>query len=258
MHLDDELWTQKWSHTPFDKVVATRVPDVGAVGCDDEPVSSVWCAALAEAIGEHYREGMTLLDYGCGYGRMFNFLTGRLRDFTYYGLEVEGAATGHGERCLRYAIDTFGSDGRAVFGFSDSEVETRAIEESEIVLLGSVFTHMAHERFQSVFSRFDPVLERGGAVVFSVLLGDTYCCTDPGFLLGMDDDFYQDVRYTRDQLEQYCGDRGLALVEAEFFDAPLEDQPMHSTGGDRQTIFRVELSSSTRSSAHLLRRRVPG
>jgi hypothetical protein len=240
MRFNDRLWTDKWEPTPYTRIVDGRVPESGGVGADDEPVSSLWCASLAEAIGERYQEGITLLDYGCGYGRFFNFLTGRLRNFTYYGLEIPNCPTQHGERCIQYAKETFGADRRAKFGFSESELEDEALNAAHVVLLGSVFSHVDFERFQLLFRRFMPVLDRGDAVVFSILLADGYKCTGPGFLLGMHDYFYQDVRYTRRQLSEYFEKERLILTEGEYFQAPLERQPFHSTGGDRQIIFRVE------------------
>ena len=35
-------------------------------GTDEEPSSSLWMASLSEAMGESFREGMAVLDYGCG------------------------------------------------------------------------------------------------------------------------------------------------------------------------------------------------
>ncbi len=239
MDLSDKLWIEKWSPTPYKKIVEGRVPKKGGVGCEDEPISSLWCASLAEAMGERYGEGMRLLDYGCGYARFFNFLTGRLKDFVYFGLEIPNSATKHGQRCVRFAKRTFGADGRGKFGFSGSEFEQEALKEAEVVLLGSVLTHVNFETFEKLFSEFIPIFDKGGAVVFSILLGKHSKCVGPGFLLGMND-FYQEARYTRRQLLDYCDGQKLALTDTEYFQAPLEKQPHHSTGGVRQTIFRVE------------------
>jgi hypothetical protein len=240
MQPTDALWTEKWRHTPHPRIVEGRVPDIGSVGCDDEPLSSLWCACLAEAMGSHYREGMAVLDYGCGYGRFFNFLSGRLRTFRYYGLEVEGAPSGHGDACLAYLDRCFAADGRGRFSAVESALEREAIGTVNVVLLGSVFTHMDQEHLDRTFRKFLPVIERGGAVVFSAMIGARYETSGPGFLLDMGSAFFQQVTYTERQLADYFSAMSLRMVRAEIFHAPLERPPHHSTGGNMQTIYRVE------------------
>jgi SAM-dependent methyltransferase len=247
MELSDSLWTEKWSRVPYEKVVDGSIinqagfgPIPPRCGCDDEPVSSLWCACLAEGMGAWFREGLRILDFGCGYGRFFNFLSGRLRNFAYFGLEIAGSVPEHGEQCLRFAESVFGKDGRAEFGFSGTDLETRALKEADVVLLGSVFAHVDFERLDRLFSKFIPVIEKGGAVVFSTPLGDKYQCEGPGFVLEMGDQFYQQVTYTRPQLTSYFGGKNLLSTEVEYFQAPIEKNPTHSTGGGRQDIFRVE------------------
>src|SRR5438105_3164612 len=146
MKLNDTLWTEKWKQNLFTRIV--EGPINGGCGCEDEPLSSLWCAALAEAMGDRYGEGMKILDYGCGYARFFNFLTGRLKDFTYYGLEAPDSATGHGQRCIHFAKTSFGADRRGKFGFVGSELETEALREVDVILLGSIFTHLSFETFE--------------------------------------------------------------------------------------------------------------
>jgi SAM-dependent methyltransferase len=247
MELSHSLWTEKWSRAPYKTIVDGPIigqtgygPTPPRCGCDDEPASSLWCASLAEGMGARFREGVRVLDFGCGYGRFFNFLTGRLRSFAYFGLELSGSVTEHGEQCLRFAVSAFGKDGRAEFGFTGTDFEKRALKEAEIVLVGSVFPHLDFKRLDQLFSKFIPVIEKGGAVVFSILLSDEYRCVGPGFYLEMGDYFYQEVRYTRPQLAGYFGSKNLVSTEVEYFGAPREKSPTHSTGGGRQEIIRVE------------------
>lgn len=235
MELTDTLWLDKWSPLPYPKVVDG--PIEGGCGCEDEPVSSLWCAVLAEAMGDRYREGMRLLDYGCGYGRFFNFLTGRLAGFTYYGLEVADSATGHGQACVAYAEETFGRDPRGRFGLIGSDLETQALAEVDMVLLGSIATHLDFESFAALVTKFLPVIARRGALVFSVVLADRYVCVGPGkYGVG---DSYHETRYTARQIDDHFRDRRLAVTEAGYFQSP----------GDRQTVYRVELAREEAAAA---------
>ena len=75
MRLTDPLWIDKWSKTTFaprprDFSTAVRRQarrkQLGSFGTDQEPASSLWLASLSEALGDGFREGMRILDYGCG------------------------------------------------------------------------------------------------------------------------------------------------------------------------------------------------
>jgi SAM-dependent methyltransferase len=232
MDLNDALWQDKWRQLHYPKIVDG--PIVGGCGCEDEPTSSLWCAGFAESMGGRYREGMRLLDYGCGYGRFFNFLTGRLADFAYYGLEVADSATGHGEACIAYAARTFGCDPRGRFGLIGSALEARALEEADVVVLASVLTHVGFDAFEALLGKFLPVIERGGAVVFSVLHGEHYECIGPG-MYGVQNSYFE-TRYTQQQVRELCRNRALALIEVEHFQAP----------GEVQTIYRTERATRPR------------
>jgi SAM-dependent methyltransferase len=231
MELSDALWQDKWRPLRYPKIV--EGPIVGGCGCEDEPMSSLWCAAFAEAMGDRYGEGMRLLDYGCGYGRFFNFLTGRLATFKYFGLEVAGSSTGHGQACLAYARRTFGDDPRGRFGLVGSELEEQALGEVNVVLLASILTHLDFDTFKALLNKFLSVIARGGAVVFSVVHGDRYECVGPG-KYGMPD-CYHETHYTHQQLGDHFRNQCLALTEAEHFQAPV----------DLQTIYRAERASRT-------------
>jgi len=106
VQLTDALWTDKWSKINF----TPRLKDFSAAvskyasaenfmlfGTDEEPSSSLWMASLSEAMGESFREGMAVLDYGCGAGRYAQFLRQRLKRFEYY-LRSPGAATSTARR----------------------------------------------------------------------------------------------------------------------------------------------------------------
>jgi ubiquinone/menaquinone biosynthesis C-methylase UbiE len=60
-------------------------------GADSAEASDNWFTALSNAAGQSFCEGMVMLDYGCGCGRYANWISRRIKDFTYYGLEPERA-----------------------------------------------------------------------------------------------------------------------------------------------------------------------
>ncbi len=226
MDLTDPRWLHKWRTERYPKTVDG--PVVGGCGCEEEPMSSLWCATLAEAFGDRFEEGLRLLDYGCGYGRFFNFLTGRLAEFTYYGLEVADSAIGHGHGCVAYARETYGADPRGHFGLIGSELEAKALDDADVVLLGSIFTHVDFPTFEALMGKFLPVVARGGAIVFSVLHAERYACIGPG-KYGVAAS-YHETRYTRRQVADFFRELPVTLIEAEWFQSPV----------DRQTVYRTE------------------
>lgn len=220
----DRLWQEKWSRSSF----ASPVSDFSAVvsrysklrkfslfGSDEEPLSSIWMASLSEAVGEHFREGFRVLDYGCGAGRYCNFLAQRLNKFEYYGVEKRGSAFRHGEKSIRVANRMFRHDRRAQFGFIDSAVEAAAIDKVGVVVLGSVFTHVDINEVDRILAKLTPVVDRGGKVVFSVFIANEYRLEGPeayGF-----NDCYDRVWFESKQLMELADRNNWQLTECESF-----------------------------------------
>jgi hypothetical protein len=96
---------------------------------------------------------------------------------------------------VHFAKSSLGADGRGRFGSVGSELEKEVLSEVEIVLLGSIFTHLNFETFKKLFSKFIPVIERRGAVISSIVLGEYYKCVGPG-VYGIRD-CSQETIYTR-------------------------------------------------------------
>src|SRR5258708_1881971 len=166
----DGKWQDKWSQTAYPPINSN--PNIPACyGTDAEPWSSVWLASLCEGLGPSFSEGIRLLDYGCGAGRLCNFISQRLRDFHYFGLEP---ATHFGEMGIGFANDNFGADPRVSFGSISSPLEKKAIDTATAVVLVSVFTHLAFSNFERICDRFALILLKGGVVSFSAFLADEY------------------------------------------------------------------------------------
>ena len=172
MKQNTEEWTNIWSIENYQPIAETWV-SVGH-GTDEEPAQSLLLSAFSSAMREKYGEGMKILDYGCGTGRYANFLSKRLKDFQYIGLEKANSTQAWGEISVRDGLINAGHDDRFRLGFTESMLETKAIDECNVVLLLSVFTHTTIEETYRIILKLLPIVNRGGKIVFSMILGDSY------------------------------------------------------------------------------------
>jgi 2-polyprenyl-3-methyl-5-hydroxy-6-metoxy-1,4-benzoquinol methylase len=190
-------WINDWSIEKFSPITHNWV-SMGH-GTDEEPMQSLSQSTFAKAMKEKYGDGMKILDYGCGTGRFANFLSKRLKNFKYIGLEKAGGTTYWGETSVRDGLINAGHDDRFRLGFTESLLEKKAIEESDVVLLCSVFTHTTIEETHRIISKLMPIVNRGGRVVFSMIHADTYSLN--GSLYGFDQ-CYEVTYNTKEQVEE--------------------------------------------------------
>lgn len=203
MNATDCVWIAKWSVDRFPPIVPEQ--NLMYYGTPTEPESSLWCASLSEPIGKRFKEGLRVLDYGCGCGRYANFLSRKLRTFTYYGPDVRNEV-GSIDQCLQ----TFGNDKRVRFDYVDTELAAEAIASAQVAILGSVFTHLLWNRFEEICIKLMPVVQRGGIIVFSAYIANNYTIQEkdplrkaPGRTpYGLD--CYYRVFYTMDLIRSYA------------------------------------------------------
>jgi SAM-dependent methyltransferase len=224
MQLLDPLWTEKWSKVAFTPPIQDFTAAVRKLsekhgfqpfGEEDEPGSSLWLASLSEAMGDSFREGMIVLDYGCGAGRYAQFLRQRLTRFSYYGLEKPGSVVQHGERSIEAARELFEGDERAAFSLIGSPLETNALERADVAVLGSIFTHVDFDELKNILYKLEPIVARRGKVAFSIFIDDAYRLESPG-AYGFAD-CYGRVWFSEKQLEQLCTGNGWVAAEKEAF-----------------------------------------
>lgn len=172
MKFNDELWIKKWEITPYDPIIENYDQKGIIVGTDQEPKASLCMASFANAMGDFYKEGMKILDYGCGSARFANFLSQRLQNFSYIGLERK--ESDWGVSCINKAKELFENDPRVNVGYVGSDIDNMAIETCEVVLLLSVFTHTTIEETEIILKKLLPIVDRGGCVIFSVIFGNKY------------------------------------------------------------------------------------
>ena len=156
-----------------------------------------------------------LADYGCGAGRYAQFLRQRLRRFEYFGLELPGSNSQHGEKSLATARELFRGDRRIKFDLIGSQLETKALSTVSAVVLGSIFTHVDFNEMERILRKFQPIIAAGGKVVFSIFLAGVHRFEDEG-LYGFAK-CYNRVWFTTEQLEELNGKHGWVAIERESF-----------------------------------------
>ena len=150
------------------RAINETVIDWSRWGTGDPAGSELWLTALVSP--EHLKEDMVVLDYGCGGGRLCNYLSKRLQNFTYFGLEPP---YGDGPDAIRFAREHF-ADPRVVFDFIGSYSELEAIKKADCVVMGSVLTHLTFEDGMITLDKFRTVADRSGKIFASVFLGQEY------------------------------------------------------------------------------------
>ena len=207
MKLTDTAWAA-WERKPYTPSSTIYRCDP-AYGTPAEPASSLWCASLVDPLA--LQEAFTLLDWGCGDGRLFNFLSARFQNFRYYGLERPGD---FGARCIERARSFFGHDSRATFDLYGDRAEAAALTECTSLVMGSVATHVPIDQFGALLRRVRPILGRDGAAVSCFIEDESRCLNASAY--GHADCFGY-VAYTRRQLEDLCATERLSYRTVDTF-----------------------------------------
>jgi SAM-dependent methyltransferase len=158
---------------------------------------------------------MKILDYGCGNARYCNFISERLADFTYYGVEPPGSPVSQG--AIDGARRAYGIKPYVKLGFIGEEVEAEALQQVDGVVLGSIFTHLLFDQFEAICAKFQPILDRGGKVVFSVFLDQvSRWGTNNAY---QHKECYSAVWYTQEMLDKYAAKNKVTIQLKETFPA---------------------------------------
>jgi len=214
MKFTDELWLNVWNKEPYPPIVSNYNGII--VGTDPEPMASLCIASFINAMGDEYKEGMKILDYGCGSARVANFLSKRLKNFNYIGLErIE---SDWGQTCINKAIELFGNDPRVEIGYINTELDEKSINISNTVLLLSVFTHTTIETTEEIIIKLLPIVERGGDIVFSMIHGDNYVLK--GSAYGFENNF-QITYNTREQVSVLATKLNVNIDLIDTFDTDI-------------------------------------
>ena len=171
----------------------------------EEQDSWMWSLYSAAGISEYD----TILDYGCGYAGLANFISGMIQNFKYYGMEIKGSES---NESFENNKRLYSNDNRISLGYIGSDIEREALKESNIVILGSIFTHLKWGDFERVMAKFEGIIEEDGEVVFSVFLDDKYRVNGDGGVYGVLN-CYALVYYTKQELNEFCNSRNYKFTE---------------------------------------------
>jgi SAM-dependent methyltransferase len=145
-----------------------------------------WLNALTAPM--ELKEGMIILDYGCGSGRLFNHLNGLLKDFKYVGVD----------KGTQIAMKNFRNDSRFTFyefDYPDFNYD--------YIVFGSVFTHLTYNQIRSIKNEIRLLTYNKLKIIFSIFLGENYEVGEGGMF-----DIrkcYSKVTYTEKQLKSLFG-----------------------------------------------------
>jgi ubiquinone/menaquinone biosynthesis C-methylase UbiE len=182
-------------------IIGTGYNSIVICGVYTEPEVTRWLGSLVD---RSLREGMTIVDCGCGNGRLAHYISKKINEFEYIGLEV---VSDHGKEMVKFAKENF-NDRRTTFGFIESELEKKAIDSADLVVFGSVFTHTTIEDTYDILDKYSPVMKRGGRLVFSALIKPDYVIGNhPAY----HDNAFDVVYNTLDQYIEYADKNDLIL-----------------------------------------------
>ena len=202
-----EHWKNYWSSTRYEPVIATPPPSLYG-GTNTEPLASIGMSCFLDAVRDDFKEGFRILDYGCGAGILGNFISSRLQDFTYYGLEP---STNHGRERIELANQHL-ADSRLTFGLIDEDFKSITQEKLDSVILISIFTHMLAQDIESVLNSLQIVLDTNpkANIIFSCFLDSVARVENPEPHIW--ERFYGKSFITLQFLEEYCSSKNLKLV----------------------------------------------
>jgi hypothetical protein len=227
MKLSDEAWSSHWSKEQFPPACSSYACGF-EFGTPNEPASSLWCASLLEPLRKAgaLSTEFAAVDWGCGDGRLFNFLSRRYRKFRYFGIEQENS---FGMSCLWRASASFGQDKRAMFATAENNKAAQALDKATFIVLGSVATHLVEQDLRECLSKFDRALRRGAPLVSSFFIGNSFSAFIPG-LYG-NPKCHGAVTYTKPMIEDIAKSLGCTATEEGEFEA--KDGHLH-----RIVVFR--------------------
>ena len=219
-------WEEYWVNTK-NKAICEK-PSVHIYGGTNyEPLASIGMSCFTDAIKDKFKEGFAVVDFGCGSGILANFISERLDNFTYYGLEP---ANEWGSSRIELGKQTF-NDARVNFGFIENDYEN-IIKNNKIdaVILISDFTHLIIDDVYKVLKNVEKVFtyNENASIVFSCFIQNNRKVGN--LQTNINSNYYSDSYIKLQDLEVYCSDNNLKLRKHMDFIA---------MGGFKHEIFEI-------------------
>lgn len=210
MYSPNKIWNEFWNLENKTPIITKNHNSYSKLygGTNYEPDASIGISCFLEPSREEFKDGFTILDYGCGAGIVSNFISLRLNDFNYIGLEPKNE---HGAERIDIAKNLL-NDNRVKFGFiEDDLVKLYNINFHSIILI-SIFTHLTIEDTYSTLDKLLPFMKNSKTkIIFSCFISDTYQLLIPQF--DINKNFYGVVKITEKQLLDYSIKNKLKLTK---------------------------------------------
>ena len=222
-----EHWTSYWHREEY-QPICVNPPAILYGGTHEEPLASIGMSCFLDAVKPKFKDGISILDYGCGAGILSNFISSRLNQFTYVGLEPNVI---HGTERINLGKHYF-NDPRIKFGFIN-EFSNIIKNKVDVVILISVFTHMIFDDIKTTLNDLITIFDNNPecTIVFS-------CFIDSESRVIMHqphiwERFYGESYITLNNLETFCNENTIKLEKHMDFVAQ---------GGYTHQIFKITKS----------------
>lgn len=220
------IWDNFWSIKP-NQPMLINPPKILYGGTNIEPLASMGMCCFLDPSRDKFNEGFSVLDYGCGAGILSNFISERLSDFNYYGLEPNSP---HGLERISLAKNNF-KNKKLFFGLIDTDLKYCLNQKIDSIILISVFTHLLIDDIIAILDNLIKVFDKNSDsnIIFS-------CFTSKENKVGTFQPniwkrFYGTSHIKESDLIKYCNKNNLKINKHMSFSAQ---------GGHMHEIFKIE------------------
>ena len=225
MSSEHKHWNEYWVNTK-NSPIYQNPPAEAYGGTNYEPLASIGMSCFTDAVRDDFKENFSIIDYGCGAGILSNFISQRLDNFNYFGLEP---STGWGPYRIEVGKKYF-NDKRVNFGFVEDYNEIIKNNKVDTVILISVFTHLVIEDCLAILDNLKNIFEynKDASIVFSCFISETPKVSS--LQSNINSNYYGDSYIKLSDLQNYIDEHNLTLTKHMDFIA---------MGGWKHEIFKI-------------------